>query len=122
MLTKYLNATLLIAYCGLIYYLSSQPALPAPMLFLHQDKIVHFGFYFILGLIAWRFFGDYIQPRAVLLVVSLSYCSSYGLLDEWHQSFVPGRSADVADWAFDTLGAAVALFWMAKKNSWMPSV
>ncbi|MCX5731999.1 MAG: VanZ family protein, partial [Deltaproteobacteria bacterium] len=29
-----------------------------------------------------------------------------GATDEFHQSFVPGRNADVADWMADTLGAA----------------
>jgi VanZ family protein len=39
-----------------------------------------------------------------LLVVS-----AYGASDEWHQSFVPGRSTDVRDWIADTIGAALAI-------------
>jgi VanZ family protein len=34
--------------------------------------------------------------------------SAFGASDEWHQSFVPGRSAEVADWVADTAGAACA--------------
>jgi VanZ family protein len=40
---------------------------------------------------------------AVLLV------SLFGLTDEWHQSFTPGRTVEVADWAADTFGAMVAV-------------
>jgi VanZ family protein len=29
--------------------------------------------------------------------------------DEWHQSFVEGRTTDVFDWLADTLGASMAL-------------
>ena len=40
---------------------------------------------------------------AVLIV------SAFGVTDEWHQSFVPGRSCDVFDWLADTAGAALAV-------------
>jgi VanZ family protein len=33
--------------------------------------------------------------------------SAFGASDEFHQAFVPGRTADVADWMADTLGAAI---------------
>src|SRR5690606_9601591 len=33
----------------------------------------------------------------------------YGLSDEWHQSFVPGRTPDVLDVLTDGIGAAVGL-------------
>jgi VanZ family protein len=31
--------------------------------------------------------------------------SAYGAIDEFHQSFVPGRDCNVWDWLADTLGA-----------------
>jgi hypothetical protein len=40
---------------------------------------------------------------AVLIV------SVFGVTDEWHQSFVPGRDCDVLDWLADTTGAALAV-------------
>lgn len=33
----------------------------------------------------------------------------FGALDEWHQSFVPGRVASAWDWAADSIGAALGL-------------
>ena len=39
-------------------------------------------------------------------MVALVIASGYGVLDEWHQSFV-GRDCDPADWLADTIGAAL---------------
>ncbi|HHB76440.1 MAG TPA: VanZ family protein, partial [Desulfobulbus sp.] len=40
------------------------------------------------------------------------FCLLYGVSDEWHQSFVPGRTPDILDIAADTFGAAVmVLLW-----------
>jgi len=33
----------------------------------------------------------------------------YGALDEWHQSFVPGRDVSVADWGADIAGMIIGL-------------
>lgn len=35
--------------------------------------------------------------------------SAYGALDEWHQSFIPGRNAAWTDVALDSLGALLLL-------------
>ncbi|MDR0991105.1 MAG: VanZ family protein [Propionibacteriaceae bacterium] len=50
--------------------------------------------------------------RAVGAVV---LASLYGVTDEFHQSFVPGRSPDPKDWMVDTIGAicGVVLVWLA---------
>jgi len=117
MIKKWGNAGFLMAYCNLIFWLSSQSSLPSPLLFSHQDKVIHLGAYFIMGILAWRFFNDYINSTDILICVSLSYCSLYGISDEWHQSFVPGRNADYLDWVADTLGASLALSFLYFRNS-----
>ena len=43
---------------------------------------------------------------AVLALITVSF---FGATDEWHQSFVPGREADLLDWLADTSGAALAI-------------
>ncbi len=42
----------------------------------------------------------------------------YAALDEWHQSFVPTRTASVADVALDSVGgaAAIALLWWRERR------
>jgi VanZ family protein len=39
----------------------------------------------------------------------LLLCLAYGLFDEWHQSFVPGRTADARDVRNDMIGAVLAV-------------
>lgn len=79
------------------------------MLFPHQDKVHHMGAYFIMGVLAWLCFRAYLSKPWLLSLCSILFCSLYGISDEWHQSFVPGRSADVLDWVADTVGATLAL-------------
>jgi len=99
---------LALAYAGIIFALSSQshplPFLP-PEFFLH-DKLLHATEYAVLGgllALALRLAG--VRP-GLALIAAVLLASAFGASDEFHQSFVPGRTADVADWAADTLGAA----------------
>ncbi|HXH64795.1 MAG TPA: VanZ family protein [Mariprofundaceae bacterium] len=105
---KLRDACLLLAYCSLIFWLSSRSTLPLPMLFAHEDKLVHAAAYALMGWLAWRSFGHWSPAPWLLVGISVSFCSLYGAGDEWHQSFVPGRDADVFDWLADTLGATLA--------------
>jgi VanZ family protein len=98
-----------LAYAAIIFALSAQsdpfPFLP-PEIFL-QDKLLHAAEYAVLGGLlvpALRVAG--LRPRVALLA-AVVVASAFGATDELHQSFVPGRNADVADWVADTLGAAV---------------
>lgn len=107
----FLIATLF--WAGLIFYLSSQPSIEAPALFPGQDKLFHLIAFGILGFFTMgsqqAYHEGYPTKRAwlVALVVSL-----YGILDETHQYFVPGRSADVYDVLADALGALLGVWTM----------
>lgn len=107
--SKALDTVLLILYCTFIYWLSDQPSLPTPMLFPHQDKLFHAGAYFVLAAFVLRAFRHIIASLPMLMISSLVFSSLYGLSDEWHQSFVPGRMNDIADWAADTAGVLLFL-------------
>ncbi|HSH41142.1 MAG TPA: VanZ family protein, partial [Arenicellales bacterium] len=41
--------------------------------------------------------------------LALGLAVLYGISDEWHQSFVPGREPDVLDVLADGVGAAVGI-------------
>ena len=45
----------------------------------------------------------------ILALFSVTFCSLYGISDQWHQSFVEGLSADVADWMADTVDASLVM-------------
>ena len=116
-MTKILDFRFLILYCLFIYWLSDQSSLPAPMWFDYQDKLYHAGAYFVMGLLAWHGFKNQVSSPIILALLSLSFCSLYGLSDEWHQSFVVGRDSDSADWLADTLGSALAVGWLYRRRS-----
>jgi VanZ family protein len=105
---KLLDALALLAYSGFIFWLSSLSTLPTPMVFSFEDKLHHFGAYFIMSLLAWRSFRHYVPAHSVA-IASIVFCSLYGVSDEWHQSFVEGRTADGLDWLADALGAYAAM-------------
>ena len=71
------------------------------------DKLVHGGLYFILGLaLAWgKVRTGFTGPAILLLVIG----AGYGALDEWHQSFVPGRDVSVGDWMANSVGVMLGL-------------
>ncbi|WP_234553521.1 VanZ family protein [Thermus caliditerrae] len=87
---------LALGHMGLLWWLSSQPAtgmgLPHPW-----DKGAHFLAYLFLGLLLRLGLGRFL-PAFLLAAL-------YGALDEWHQSFVPGREAFGLDLLADALGA-----------------
>ena len=100
---------LVLAYMGLIFYLSSKTD-PLPDLTERVwDKALHFLEYGALAallLFALRS-SEVAARRAGLLAVAV--VSLYGASDELHQAFVPGRSCDARDWAADTVGAALCV-------------
>lgn len=114
----FFDAFLWFGYVAFIYWLSAQPKLPAPMWFSWHDKLYHSGAYFIFGALAWRSLRHCPLNLRQQLLLSLAVSSLYGISDEWHQVFVPGRSPSVGDWLADTIGAAAAI--MAIKFSMRP--
>ncbi len=71
------------------------------------DKLVHGGLYLILGLfLAWgKARTGFAGPAFLLWIMG----AGYGALDEWHQSFVPGRDVSVGDWMANSVGVMLGL-------------
>jgi VanZ family protein len=76
-------------------------------------KIAHFTEYAILGFLAARAFRPY--PRWFL--ISAVLVVFYALIDEYHQSFVPSRTASVLDSLIDMAGGITALILVRRKRS-----
>lgn len=97
-----------------IFYFSSQSYIPTPYLFTNQDKLFHLLIYGLLGvlfLLSFRYRSPGYSRKQIMTAVMLA--SLYGMSDELHQSFVPGREADLLDWLADTTGALVAVLILA---------
>lgn len=100
-----------LAWMGVIFALSSRSKLPRPP-GLGPDLVGivgHFTVYAVLAALLWwalpRRDGEPWQRVALAFVGAVAY----GVSDEWHQSFVPGRDPALFDLAVDALGAASAL-------------
>ncbi len=111
---RFIDYFALTAFCSLIFWLSNQPSLPVPFVFEFQDKIHHMTAYFIMGVFAWRSFRHSFSKVSQLEFLTVIFCSLYGLSDEWHQSFVVGRSSEVLDWIADTFGAGMAAYLISR--------
>ena len=107
----------ILAYAGLIFFLSSRSSLPAPR-FPGFDKLAHFGEYAILGVLFSRALGGYgVRPRKAVLI-TIGLCLLYGASDEIHQMYTPRRQADLLDLVADVLGgSAGAMTWYLLRRS-----
>jgi VanZ family protein len=96
-----------LVYMGLIFHFSSESQ-PLPALTsLVWDKALHLTEYAGLGLLLCRALRGEGVGWLGAATAALLLASAYGAGDEWHQSFVPLRDADVRDWVADTLGGTV---------------
>ena len=96
-----------IAYMAMLFGLSSLHTLPSPPAgFSFYD--VHVAAYAGLAALTARATGGGLREvslRAVLVAILIS--SLYGVSDEYHQVFVPGRTFDVLDMLADAIGSVV---------------
>jgi VanZ family protein len=100
---------------------------PVVWLFPHASEatlaVIHFSIrkaghlteYAILALLAARAFHTSSREllRARWFWVSLLFVVAYSLSDEFHQSFVPSRTASIYDSLIDSLGGLTALVFLA---------
>jgi len=107
-----------LVWAGLIFFLSGRPASayeglgdaapPVPGL----SYLVHGLLYLILAglLLRWLLSSKRwpLAPARAAAAVIAATCA-YGLSDELHQAFVPGRAFEMLDLAADAAGAAVAV-------------
>ena len=67
-------------------------------------KVEHFFYYGgMAALLAYGFGRRY-------LWVPIVFVALIGLLDEWHQLYVPRRNGSPVDWAVDVVAAAVTVY------------
>ena len=119
---RFIFLALALSWAGLIFFLSSQPGIDTPLLFPGQDKLFHLIAYAVLGFLgvgALKITEEGYRHRQVWFVALVVML--YGLSDEIHQYFVPGRSAEALDAMADAVGAmlgAWVMFYLARLFVW----
>lgn len=75
-------------------------------------KLAHFTIYLVLGVSltnAFRSLKPKKFPKLKPLIISAVIALIYASLDEYHQSFIPGRDGNPQDIIIDTLGAIAGI-------------
>lgn len=88
-----------------IFVLSSRP-LPSPGQAV-PDWLSHGTAWAVLAWLLAR--SQPARSPVGVVIVTLLVAIGYGALDEWHQSFVPGRHADAGDVLKDAVGSAIGV-------------
>ena len=109
-----------VAWALVIFFASSIPRLDlgpnAP-----SDKVLHliayavFGGLIVFALVGHRRFDSFARRVAFAAILA----TLYGVTDEVHQSFVPGRFPDAADALADAVGAVLGAGAIAGLYPWM---
>lgn len=109
-------------WCLAIYYFTAQPAfndehtlrffysigLPEAMIRITDfvvRKLAHVALFFTLAFLALQVVRHWRRQY----LAAWAFAAVYGMTDEWHQLYVPGRSGKVGDVLIDAAGAVICI-------------
>lgn len=98
-------------YAGVIFYMSSL-AKPLPEIDMPQfDKVLHLIEYSVFGFLAARAFRNSTNEMFIrnCAIIGIAITLLYGISDEIHQFFVPGRSFSIFDMLMDGIGGMIGV-------------
>jgi VanZ family protein len=110
-----------ILYAAAILAVSCIPNLKSPEIrFLTKDKVAHFLEYAVLAFLTFRSLAHLsgrCRIRTVALV-TLLLLAGFAVIDELLQGFIPGRHADIRDYAADLAGGSlvILLLWLSRRS------
>lgn len=76
-------------------------------------KGAHMFLFFVLAILLWFGFSSLIQKRSLRALCTAFSCAVFAALDEFHQTFVPGRSGELRDVLVDLSGSLIAMLLFA---------
>lgn len=94
-------------WAAIVFTLTSIPNPDLPQLS-GGDKVAHTIMYGVLAALVAVALAD-ARRRLGPMLLTLVILSAIAAADEWHQLFIPGRTASTADWVADIGGAGTAL-------------
>lgn len=105
-------------YMGLIWYLSSHPSdaiidtgLSFDGLLKESLHLIEFAILYVLLILCFSTFGRLTNRMNNLAAI---WAIAYGFIDEFHQYFVPSRSATVIDLVKDTIGVLIVWYFVKR--------
>jgi hypothetical protein len=109
--TPVLRMVPMVAAMGTIFFLSHQSGDNLPDLSLPgTDKLAHLAVYSLLaGTVLFSFCEELkSHHHRTVMFMTIVICVLYGITDEFHQSFIPGRFVSILDIVADCAGAVTA--------------
>ncbi len=104
-----------LGWAAVIFYLSHLPGVDVPPLFFGKDKLFHAIVFGILGFFALGAMKTTVEGyRVFQLWLAVGLVIGYGVLDEFHQHFVPGRTPDIYDVMADAVGGMLGVWLFAR--------
>jgi VanZ family protein len=136
----YIKYALLFGWLLVIFLLSNEPAtassersgaivevfktlgtsLPNDVLTFITRKLAHIIAYFVLGILMFLVVRAYTPKVHKAILLSVLFVFLYAMTDEFHQTFVPGRSGEVRDVLIDTSAGAfgvLLMYYMSTLNA-----
>ena len=114
MIRNYSKSLPVVLWAFLIFLGSSLPSAKASdngVIDFAAHKLAHIVEYGVLYLLYYRSVaGNFWDQKIEKVLQSLLFIVLYGAFDEYHQSFVPGRSPRARDVFIDLLGGILAYF------------
>ena len=109
-----------VLWAGFIFFVSAQPKVAferfglTGLLLSTMGHLITYAVLMLLLALALHY-GSPVPSRYVL-ATAFAIIALYGLSDEYHQSFVPGRTATGVDWLVDLAGAAVVWIFLVRRG------
>jgi VanZ family protein len=96
-------------WMGFIFFLSSLPGKDVPFFFPYQDIVTHIVNYLLLAYLFSRALKNtYLNiKRLESIFIAVVFGMAYGVLNELHQIFIPGRFASRLDVFIDVIGSLI---------------
>lgn len=113
-----------LAWMTLIFSMSSREQFPqtygVSIAFL--SVVAHLLLYGVLAVLLLIAFDRSARPARSAVVAAIVIAALYGVSDEFHQSFVPGRNASAFDLAINTIGASIAAVAYARRRAILTAI
>ncbi len=100
-----------VVYMAAIFYASSLSVIPGPVGSWFSDTVLHMACYGGLAVVTLRALAGGKRAGVTVGVVTVAWliATLYGVTDEFHQIYVPGRTPELRDLANDAVGALAAI-------------
>ena len=72
-------------------------------------KLAHFTIFAIIGFCVSMFIGSYDMNKIASTLLSFTLTTGYACIDEYIQTFIPGRNGSINDVMIDTSGVIIGI-------------